>query len=54
MSDAAQAIEVDLTVEEDHPDDRPLAPILARLAAEIGAYTVLSVLALASLSIMVR
>ena len=53
MTDAAQAIDVEVEVEA-HPDDRPLGPIIGSLAAEIGAYTVLSILALASLSILVR
>jgi hypothetical protein len=47
MSDEAQAIDA-----IPHPDDRPLGPILGLLAAEIAIYTVLSLIALASVSLL--
>ncbi len=47
MSDNAQTF----GAEDPHPDDRPLGPILGKLAAEILVYGVFAVLALGALSV---
>ncbi|MDB5429164.1 MAG: hypothetical protein JWP35_280 [Caulobacter sp.] len=47
MSDHAQSLDA----EEPHPDDRPLGPILGKLAAEILVYGVFAILALGALSV---